>query len=99
MTTQELVRGTYLRSDSFWGVYQSGAAICPDGKVRKLKRIAPHADTFFSVPAAVTCKGRTVTGFVMTSTLAGFHSPTDDDPMAVFFFATGRNAHLFDQEV
>ena len=28
--------------------------MCPDGKVRTLKRLAAHADTYFSVPAAVS---------------------------------------------
>ncbi len=37
--------------------------LCPDGK-RRLARVTGEADTFFSVPARVTYRGKTVTGFV-----------------------------------
>lgn len=90
--------GTHLRQQLPWGTYLSGRALCPDGRVRALARIAQTADTFFSVPAAVKVAGRTVTGFVTVETLEGFSTPTDDDPAVVKFFPvkTGRNARIFD---
>lgn len=39
---------------------------CPDGKAR-VAVITGEADTFFSVPARVKAKGKTVTGFVTTT--------------------------------
>lgn len=58
--------GTYLMQSFPWGIYRGGAALCADGKVRKLARIAQTADTFFSVPAAVKVRGVTVSGFITT---------------------------------
>lgn len=38
-------------------------ALCSDGK-RRVALITGEADTFFSIPARVSVKGKTVTGFV-----------------------------------
>lgn len=86
--------GTYLDMRYPWGTYVAGRALCSDGRVRTLKRIAETADTFFSVPAAVTVHGRTVSGYVTVDTLSGSSVPTDGDPMIVRFRANryGRNA-------
>lgn len=62
--TRSFENGTHLTTSGMWDLYTSGAALCTDGRVRKLKRIAKTADTFFSVPAAVSVKGKTVTGYV-----------------------------------
>lgn len=59
--------GTYL--DSTDSGFVAGRALCPDGKIRQLKRISISADTFFSIPASVTVRGKTVAGFVSTNTL------------------------------
>lgn len=45
--------GTYLDMEFPFGFYLGGRAMCSDGKVRRIHRIAPTADTFFSVPASV----------------------------------------------
>jgi hypothetical protein len=37
--------------------------LCPDGK-RRRARITGTADTYFSIPASVTVRGVTVSGFV-----------------------------------
>jgi hypothetical protein len=56
--------GTWLRTSTMWDYYSAGAALCSDGKVRKLARIAATADTFFSIRAAVKVRGNTVSGYV-----------------------------------
>ena len=86
--------GTYLDYRMPWGVYAGGAALCSDGVVRRLKRIAETADTFFSVPASVTVKGRTVAGYVTVETRDGFSTVTPADPALVRFVAYryGKNA-------
>jgi hypothetical protein len=61
--------------------------MCADGKVRTLKRIAQTADTFFSVPASVRVKGKTVAGYIGTNTVQGFSTATADDPVIVRFHA------------
>jgi hypothetical protein len=61
---REYSKGTYLWCYKPWDTYAAGAAICPDGKLRRLKRIAFCADTFSTIPASVEYKGKTVAGFV-----------------------------------
>lgn len=61
--------------------------MCSDGVVRAIKRIAPTADTFFSVPAAMTVRGRTVAGYITIECESGSSVETDDDPSVVKFIA------------
>lgn len=61
---REYANGTYLTVEYPFATYVAGRAMCPDGKVRNLKRISLCADTFFSIPASVTVKGKTVAGYV-----------------------------------
>lgn len=86
--TRNYARGTFLRVSYPWGWNVSGAAICSDGKVRKLKRIAETADTFFSIPASVTVDGRTVAGYVTVETERGYSTDMGEtDPYIVKFVA------------
>ena len=95
---------TYLDTyDSPFGGFVRGRAMCSDGRVRNLKRISVTADTFFSVPASVTVKGRTIAGYVGVETCQGWTTHTDegwtthgtgDDPALVKFHAyTYRKNH------
>jgi hypothetical protein len=80
--------------------FRSGKALCPDGKVRAvLFRNGGIADTFFSVPAAVRYKGKTVAGYVTIQTVEGYSVPSDDDPAVVKFFPYlyRKNGKLFEQ--
>jgi uncharacterized membrane protein len=65
---------------------------CPDG-VRRTVRLhkGRHADTFFSIPAQVTYKGKTVTGFITTKTDSA-------EELDLVFFANrfGKNGEIFD---
>lgn len=90
---RDYARGTSLVQSYPWGLYHGGRAMCSDGRVRALKRIAITADTFFSVPAAVTVAGRTVSGYVTVECASGSSVVTDDDPAVVKFVAVqyGRN--------
>lgn len=83
-----------------WGGFLDAAALCSDGKVRKVKRISETADTFFSVPAAVeVCQGGkkyTVSGYITVETLAGFSTEVGEDRTVVKFVAYqyGKNGHV-----
>lgn len=92
----EYALGTRLVTGGAWVTYVGGRALCADGNVRALARIAPAADTFFSVPASVQVRGRTVSGFVMVETLSGSSVATVDDPPVVRFYAYlyGKNWRL-----
>ena len=89
MTTITYAGGTYLRTSTMYDLYSGGAALCPDGVVRKLKRIAITPDTFFSIPAAVSVQGRTVSGFVSVDT-------ANDPECTVIFtaYTYGKNAAM-----
>lgn len=62
--------GTSLTMQRPWATYVSGKALCSDGKVRTLSRIAITADTYFSVPASVKVNGKTVSGYITTEDLS-----------------------------
>lgn len=87
--------GTYLDCCLQWGRYLRGRALCPDGRVRALARIARTADTYFSLRAAVKVRGRTVSGYVTITTASGSSVQTDTDREYVEFVPTGANADLF----
>lgn len=89
--------GTSVSQEFPWGTFVTATVLCSDGIVRNVSRIANTADTFFSIPAAVKVKGRTVSGYVTMETLTGssIASPTaSDDPTCVKFVAYtyGKNA-------
>ncbi len=100
MQTRDYANGTSITQSFPWGLYHSARVMCPDGKVRKTKRIAQTADTFFSVPCAVEFKGKTVAGFMMTETVSGLSTATESDPAIVRFvpYSYGRNGNAFAQE-
>lgn len=85
--TRTYSRGTYTRQSMPWGLYVSAAAMCSDGKVRRVKRIAQTADTFFSVPAAVQVRGKTVAGYITVETEQGYSVDMPHDPAIVKFCA------------
>lgn len=66
---------TYVTTTMPWGLFPRTGhrLLCADGKVRAAS-LAQTADTFFSVPASVRIKGRTVTGY-MTTDETGWPEP------------------------
>ena len=55
---------TYMETAGPWNVTVNAAVECPDGIIRKVKRIAIEGDSYFSIPAAIHYKGKTVAGFI-----------------------------------
>lgn len=96
-STRTYAMGTSLTTSNPWGLIISARVLCPDGKVRQVKRISQTADTFFSIPAAVTYKGKTVAGYVTIETLEGFSVECPADPPVCKFVAVDnrRNSGLF----
>jgi hypothetical protein len=81
-----------MRSTGLFSGFVAGRALCSDGRVRHLKRIAACADSFDSVPAAVTVKGRTVSGFITWASMDGFTVELPGRPHVVKFVAQhGKN--------
>lgn len=91
-------RDTYIHSSLPWGIIRAARAICPDGVVRTMHRVAETYDTFFSIPASVTIrragKRYTVSGFVSVETEEGWSFPSEGDPLIVKFipYTYGKNA-------
>jgi hypothetical protein len=83
--------GTELKFSQPWGFSCRGRALCPDGKVRAFR--GGTADTFFSIPARVSARGKTVSGYVTVETVEGFSTATENDPAVVKFipYTYGRN--------
>lgn len=90
--TREYLKGTSLTTDGSWSVFVAGRAVCPDGKVRALSWIAPCADSYWTIPAKVKFKGKSVSGYVTFSGICGDYSvefrPNID----------GKNAKVFGGE-
>lgn len=94
--TRKFAEGTSTLQEMPWGVYRGGKALCSDGRVRRLSRIAPTADTVYSVPAAVQIghKRASVAGFVTVACPSGLSTETAHDRAVATFVAHGKNAAL-----
>lgn len=92
--THDYADGTSITQSYPFGSYVAARVMCADGQVRTAKRVAATADTFFSVPCAVTASGRTVSGYLTVEARSGASTTSDRDPAVVKFaaFEYGRNA-------
>lgn len=84
-------KGTSLTSRAPWGIFVRARALCPDGKVRACKP-AITADSFFSIPARVSYKGKTVSGFITFTCDSGLTTGPEEH---IVFIPRGKNASLF----
>jgi hypothetical protein len=70
--------------------YKATGVVFPDGKRRTVK-LHHTPDTFWTIPARVSYRGTTVSGFVM-------HDGMDtDEKENLRFYPTGKNADLFEE--
>ena len=96
METTHYAHNTSITVMRPWSTYIRARALCPDGKVRSIK-LAITADTFFSVPARLSYRGTTVSGFMsmgQTPYKDCFSSGSFKEQTWVEFTPTGSNAHL-----
>ena len=79
--------GTYLQPEEYaypaGGQTRAGAALFPDGTVRRVWAGIP--DTYWTIPAHARIGGRYVAGYVAVETASGLSTPTDDDPARLVF--------------
>lgn len=66
-------------------------ALCEDGR-RRYARITGEPDTFFSIPASVQVKGKTVSGFITGCKTEG------ERDYEFIAYAYGKNAGLLKKE-
>lgn len=70
-------------------------AVCSDGIARSC--VMTHfPDTFFSIPARVTVRGKTISGYLTSATVDGSDVETSDDPAILTFraYRYGKNADV-----
>jgi len=91
--------GTYFQFSMPFCLYIGAAALCPDGKVRKVKRIASTPDTFFSIPASVTYKGKTVAGYLHLKNVGDPANPLEFKDAVIFSpYLYRKNGNIFNTE-
>jgi len=58
---------TFVKIQQPWGLFcrNGHRLLCSDGRIRAAT-LASTADTFFSVPASIRIKGRTISGYYTT---------------------------------
>ena len=95
MQTREYGKGTFLRQSFPWGLFHGGKAMCADGKARMLARISMTADTWFSIPAAVKARGKTVSGYVTF----GVCPETGEQFVRFIAYQYSKNGHLLAEPV
>lgn len=96
---REYANGTYLQSTMPWGLYVGAAALCPDGKVRKVKRISETPDTYFSIPASITYKGKTIAGYVHLCNVGDPANPLEFKDAVIFSpYLNRKNGNIFNTE-
>lgn len=88
-TTRTYNNGTSITLHLPWGEYMSAVALCPDGKLRKTKRMSVAADTFFSVPASIRFRGKTVAGYITI----------DDGTVRFIPYKNRKNGNIFNEAV
>jgi hypothetical protein len=91
ITRRQYANGTWVEQSGPWGLFTRARARCEDGQLRIVK-LSVCADSFFSVPARVSYRGKTVCGFITFTADSGLS--TDPDRY-VQFVATGRHANIF----
>ena len=84
--TTHYAYGTSITQSYPFGIYVSAYALCPDGRVRKVKRIAQTADSFCTIPASIKYKGKTVAGHL-------YFSNDITSPAAVMFAPYSYRKH------
>ena len=60
--------GTFFETRGPWDIVCGGAASCPDGKIRKLKKISTEPENFWSIAASINYRGKSVSGFCSIDT-------------------------------
>lgn len=65
--------------------------LCPDGKRRTVK-ITGQATTYFSIPASVKYKGKSISGFI-----TGRETEKLEKDFEFIPYSYGKNGHLFSE--
>lgn len=82
--TPDPIKGRILHRGPWQIPYKAINVLCSDGR-RRTARITADADTFFSIPASVQVKGKTVSGSI---------SSDYDGDITFTAFQPGKNSYL-----
>lgn len=86
-------KGTWSEMTQPWGLLVRAAAVCEDGRVRTVR--VGNPDTYFSAPARVSFRGKTVTGFITWKSDSGLST---DPEQWIAFTATGKHKDVFSRK-
>lgn len=86
--TVEYNNGTFLVTQGPYSLNKQAKVRTPDGKLRMTKHLR-ESDTFFSSPAKVSVKGKTVSGFITIG---------QDNTLEFHPYTYCKNGNLFDTE-
>ncbi len=86
MDKRRYAKETWTETCGPWATFTRARAICPDGKLRVVK-LAMCADSFFSVPARLSYRNKTVAGFISFAADSGLST---DPEQWVRFTPTGK---------
>jgi hypothetical protein len=89
--------GTSFETSGPWNIPTACTAFCPDGKVRKLKRVSVNSKFVNKINGSINFNGLTVSGDV---TIVNFEGMSDDEKSAqmIHFKPTGVNANVFERK-
>jgi hypothetical protein len=76
---------TWIETTPPWDAPVRARVLCPDG-VYRIARTAQSADTYFSLPARVTVKGKTVSGFITSENNELVASRAADGTLAIGYY-------------
>lgn len=96
-TISQYAFGTSIETAGPWNIPIGCTAFCPDGKVRKLKRVSVNPKCTYKINGAINLNGKTVSGYV---TVINFDGMADDEKYAqmIHFMPGGVNANAFIKE-
>lgn len=84
----ESIKGEILCRGMWQIPYKAINVLCSDGK-RRTAKITSEFDTFYSIPASVQVKGKTVAGFIMSK---------DDGDIVFAAYQYRKNAYLLPEQ-
>ena len=87
-------KGTWVETFGPFATFTRTKDVCPDGAARVV-RLAATADSYFSVPASLSYRGKTVSGFICWASDSGLST---DREQWVKSTPTGKHKDIFAKE-
>ena len=96
-TISQYAFGTSVETAGPWNIPVGCMAFCPDGKVRKLKRVSINPKSTNKINGAINFNGKTVSAYVTVMNLEGM-SEEEKYTQMIHFMPSGTNASFFERK-